>query len=381
MEFVDQAPDDLDWPDVAPPPGGLFRARWGWTVPQNSPPNTEYEIEVDVKDAKGECHIVNPPPKLVMHSAPKGRIIAEKLINGIWQIVQFNPDGSGQRLLSPVGVPESMPSVDHSGTKMALLQGAMPNRYVKVRSLDGGYEHNITPTPGPFTSVALSPDGAWVSYRNNGTNQLITMKVDGSDSHTFAQSWTGGGVLTKKSRSGFSQDSQYLIYETGSTLRFCRLGAWGTDAEYISNTHPGSGGDPTVQEQLFAPTSYLTPDGEERIMFSAGNHNPVLVSVAWSPASPPGSLVFFGGPNMVLPDLNGAGGSGSGSSSSEDDYPSITWDGTGLVLNRSPFSDGATEDVDDQELWIAPWDSGAHNYVGPPFKVGLDDVRRAVWIP
>lgn len=378
MEYVDQAPAGLEWPADPPPPGGLFRARWGWTVPPNSVPGTVYEITVDVKDVNGDIQIAHLPPKLVMRTAPKGRIVAEKLINGIWQIVQFNPDGSGEALLSPVGVPESMPSIDRSGTRMALLQGNLPNRYVKVRALDGGFEKNISGAAGPFTSVAISPDGAWVSYRNNTTNELITVKVDGSDSHTFPQSWiAGSGVVIKKSRSGFSQDSHYLIYENQATLRICQLGNWGSDTEYLSNTHTTDDG--TIAEQLYAPISYVTPDGDERVMFSLGNHNPVLVSVPWTPGSPLGSLSCFN-PPMLLPDLNGGGG-GSGSSTYEDDYPSVSQDGTQLILNRSPFSDGATEDVADQELWIAPWDGGVHNYVGPPIKVSLGNVRRAAWIP
>ena len=243
-----------------------------------------------------------------------------------------------------------------------------------------GLPHGVTSDEN--SPSAISPDGAWVSYRDDTAGRVHIKKVDGSASHDFPQSWgpAGSGVTIKKSRSGFSQDSRYLIYETGNTLRFCRLNDWGSDAEYLSNDHPSSSGGATVQEQLYAPTSYVTPDGEERIMFSAGNHNPVLVSVVWNPSSPPGHLTFFSDSDIRLPDLN-AGGSGSGSSTDEDDYPCITWDGRQLVLNRSPFSDGETEDVLDQELWTVQWNTSQSNFVGPPQRVVMDNVRRAVWIP
>lgn len=380
MEFVKEAPAGLTWTSTTPPAGGLFRARWGWTVPQNSTPGTVYEIEVDVKDAKGDCSIVNPPPKLTMRTAPSGRIIAERFINppGIWQIVQLNPDGSGQRLLSPVGVPEALPSIDRTGTKMALLQGAGANRYVKVRSLDGGYERTVA-GPGEFTSVAISPDGAWISYRNNATNTLITSHVDGSNEFTCPQSWTGGGVAIKKSRSGFSQDSQTLIYENGNNLLTVPLPGPGPGTVFLGPVTQITSTSGVVSEQLYAPTSFVKPNGEEWVAFSLGNSDPVLVTVPWNNGTPIGANSDFA-PPMLLPDLDGGGGS-AGSGDLEDDYPTVSTDGTSLILTRSPMSDGATEDTLDQTCLVVPYNAGANNYVGPPFTMGVPDIRRAVWVP
>jgi type II secretory pathway pseudopilin PulG len=382
MEFLQAPPPGVTWSGTAPPAGGVFRARWGWTVPENSTPGTTYEIEVDVKDAKGECEIINPPPKITMTTAPSGRIIAERFINppGIWQIVQLNPDGSGQRLLSPVGVPESMPSIDRTGTKMALLQGTGANRYVKVRSLEGGYERNIA-GPGNFTSVALSPDGAWISYRDNAAGQLTTRQVDGSNSFTVSQSWpVSGGHTIKKSRSGFSQDSRFLIYENANTLRTVNLAAGVSSDTVFAGPVTQNGSAGVVAEQLFAPSSFVKPNGEEWVIFSLGNHDPVLVTVPWQNGAPHGAIAAFG-PPMLLPDLDGPGVAGSGSGDLEDDYPAVTSDGRSLILTRSVMSDGDVEDTDGQIALVVPYNAATTNYVGPPIPVMVADIRRAVWVP
>ena len=376
MEFVKEQPPGLTWSGTTPPPGGLFRARWGWTVPQNSAPGTTYEIEVDVKDAKGECSIVNPPPKLTMRTAPSGSIIAEKEVSpGLWQIVQLNPDGSGQRLLSPVGVPESMPSIDNTGTKMALLQGTLPNRYVKVRSLDGGYERTVA-GPGQYTSVAISPDGAWVSYRDNSANNLITSHVDGSNAFNSPQAWTSGGHTIKKSRSGFSQDSHYLIYENANALYTKALpGSNGPGNLYFGPVNQGA-----TAEQLFAPTSFKKPNGEEWVLFSLGNHDPVLISIPWTNGTQLAGGTCFDAP-MLLPDLDPSDPTTSGSGDLEDDYPTVSSDGKSLILTRSGMSDGAVEDTGGQSVQIVPYDAGSNNYVGVPTPMGVTNIRRAVWVP
>lgn len=378
MEYLDELPNDprITWTDAPAPAGGVFRARWAWTVPSDTAPGDVYEIEVDVKDAKGECTIANPPPRLTLRPSPKGRIIAEKLINGIWQIVQFNPDGSGERILSPVGVAETMPSLDKAGLKMALLQGTGNQRYVKIRTLDGLTEHTVA-GPGEFTSVSLSPDGNWISYRNNGTGRLITSRADGTNSHAFVQSWTTGGTTVKKSRSGWSQDSRFLIWENQNSLRYCPVGQWGLDAEYFHNNHYSSTTGLTIPEQIFAPTTFQPPGGSEHVIFSLGNHNSVLIMLPWNPASPPGYVSCFSAP-MILPDMDGGGGS-AGSNTIEDDFPSVSWDGSTLILNRSPYSDGQYEDLADQRVSTLHWTGS--NFVGPARQLNMQDVRRAVWVP
>jgi prepilin-type N-terminal cleavage/methylation domain-containing protein len=383
MEFVkEQPPGPITWTGAPPPSGGLFRARWSWTVPQNSLPGTVYEIEVDVKDVKGDCTIVNPPPKVVLRTAPAGRIIAERQINGVWQLIQMNPDGSNPRLLSPVGVEETLASLDKTGTKIALLQGPAGARYVKVRTLDGGIDRNIA-GPADFTSVSLSPDGSWISYRNNSSGKLFTRKVDGSASLLpIDQAWGGPPPSPPRSRSGWTSDSKFLLYEQDTEIHYVHLGPGNNTGVLIKGVRPNENPD----ERLYAPTCYMQ-NGQDRVMFSAGNFNPVLCS---APLIQSGNSLQsfdrgkFGSPYtttpgsdtaLAMPDMDGSGGS-AGSSGLDDCYPNIAFDGSFMAVTRGP--QGGHIDLN-QETLLLP--RVGFNFKGPPIAVIGGNTRRAVWLP
>ncbi len=394
MEFVNEQPPGLTWTGTSPPAGGLFRARWGWTVPMNSAPGDTYEIEVDVKDAKGEVHIVNPPEKIIYKPAPDGKVIVEKNIGGIWQLVQMNPDGSNHRILSPPGVEETMASIDSAGTKMAFLQGAGGGQTrVKVRALDGGYERSIA-GPGPFTSVSLSPNGTWISYRNNNagtTGILTTQKVDGSGSvPNFTQALPGSTAPYPRSRTGWSRDSEFMFYEGSADIRWRNLNT-GADGLLVGQIRNTSGGI----EQLYAPVGYRAPVpslGQERVLFSLGAFNPVLMSVPVNRSGGGITTVLNGGnygdfttspssagQNMFV-DIDGGGG-GAGSGGLDDCYPNISTDNRWLILNRTP--QGTSIDLTPQTtLFIAM--NGQGNYEGgspTTTRVMTGDIRRAIWVP
>ena len=384
MEFIDKPVDDpanpnddITWTGTAPPPGGLFRARWGWTVPENSAPGTVYEIEVDVKDAKGECSIVNPPPKLKMMTAPKGRIIAERMVNGIWQLVQLNPDGSNPRVISPVGIQETMASIDRTSSKMALLQGPAGANYVKIRSLDGGGDKVIA-GPGNFTSVALSPDGAWVGFheQTSPTGGTLTVRqADGTDQFTINQTWTGSVPNPPRCRPGFSPNSEFLLYEADTRVRYRHL-ASGHDDVLIDGVGPN--------ESLYAPSSYSL-GSEARVMFSVGNVNPVNVSAPLNQtgnnlqkinhaalsaySTSPGSTE-----DLAKPDIDGSGG-GAGSGTDDDSFPNVAYDGSFMALNRSAI--GAGLETNQQSLMLP---RVGFNFVGPPVVIG-NNTRRPIWVP
>lgn len=384
MEFVKEAPADLTWEGTTPPPGGLFRARWSWTVPLNSAEGTRYEIEVDVKDAKGECSIINPPAPVKMTVAPRGRIIAEKYINGIWQLVQLNPDGSNQQVLSPPGVSETMASLDAQGSKMALLQGTGPNKYIKVRSLDGGFERTIA-GPGNFVSVSLSPNGTWVSYPNLA-GQVVVQKVDGSGSFSRPQT-LATHLPPPRARSGWSGDSEYLLYESQYDIHAYHL-ATGTDTVLVGHIQSSSATEP-----LYCPTWYRG-GGEERVMFSLGNYNPVLMSVRFQ-RTPGGGVQqqayatnysgFTGWPGAHWVDFLPDDPSSLGSEGLDDSFPNIRSDGSFLVLNRTDQGKSITDaaPAPGDNLTVALLRNTADgNFVGPPvYQMQDRDLRRAIWLP
>lgn len=380
-------------PGAPPPPGaGIFRAQWSWTVPIGSQEDDEYEVRVNVQNQTGDATINNGRPPVKLNPAPEGRLLVERFdpIQGIWQLWRMNPDGTGEKLISPEGVQEIMPTVDRAGTQLAYIQGVGAGRYVKVRALDGGLETEIA-GPGDYSSVAISPDGGWVSYRDNAAGTLFTSRTDGSETFGKTQTFGAAGHNPRKSRSGFSWMGQYLIFEhdTGGNPSLYSVD--------LSAANPGRAdthlfgpvtnlGSPTVIEQVYSPSSFLDEAGNERIVVSIGNIDPVLLHFPVTPANYAGASIGavadLGAAPTTIPDLDGGGGT-TGSGGTDDDYPSISLDGSSLILTRSPDSAaGGGEDLAGQTVSVVDWDPGTQNFVGPPGPQGtILNARRAIWLP
>lgn len=393
MEFTYDYPKDLNtWPNGLPPANsGVFRARWNWTVPIQSKPGDLYSVQADVRDVKGEVFVKNPVKK-TFPVAPVGRLLVEQRLDGRWQIVTMNPDGSGVRKLTPPGLEECMPSLDRSGSKMAVLQGPpgdVDHRYVKVRGVNGGPETTLA-GPGRFTSVSISPDGAWVSYRDDATSQVHAIRTDGTNLITEDQNLGGGGHAIKKSRSGWSQNCRYMVYEHNGTLYSRDLQGGGTHPIFsgmMTNTNYGA-----ITEALLAPISYQAGSGE-RLLFVVGNNNPVFANVPISPANYSGTTIDPGdlsdykydtsGPQLQV-NYGGNGGTGN-EDGTDNDYPNISTDGQSLVFTQSPQTSGMgtpqiDEDLDKQTVLIVT--RSGDNFISPtPIKMKAEDVRRATWIP
>lgn len=388
MEYLHEAPDDINWnPSSFKPTGGVFRARWGWTVPFDSKPGDRYEIEVDVKDVKGQCTIVNPPEKIVIEPAPDGKLIVEKQIDGIWQFVQLNPDGSNDRIISPPGVQETNASLDSARTKMAFLQGTGTAKYVKIRALDGGYERTIA-GPGNYTSVSLSPNGTWISYRfQTGSvldGTLVIQKVDGDGRIEVPQNFPGFNPATgtPRSRSGWTPDSSFVIYEGVNTLEWICLRDTSSRGTLLNPVPHG-----VYIEQPYAPTVY-NASGQERVLFSFGSYDPILAGI---PLNRSGNSITTS-PNLdfntsfttsgtttsnMFVDMS-PGLPGAGSSALDDCYPNISADSRYLVLNRTTENDDI-DSVNQTVMFVEQAPSG--NFVGPATRQLTGAIRRAIWVP
>jgi len=381
MEYLDSAPPGVDWGTAPTPSGGVWRGRWTWTVPVQSVPGESWELEADVKDVTGTVNILNgPPPTFTTAPAPGGRLLVQRInpTTGLSELVRMNPDGSGEHVLTAPNVEEILPSVDRSGTRVAYLSRVPPATAwsVRVRNLEGGQETEIA-TPGDFTSVSLSPNGRWVSYHDNAApGSLITreVKTSGPIQFSLPQSWTVGGNL--KSRTGWSEDEHYMFYGHNGDINIVDLTAAdpaASSAHYFGPVNnPGS--PPVPRENLFAPTVFRVPGTSDyRIAFTIGSTDPVL---AHMPFTGPGSI---GGDNLDAPstmrivDINGPAAT-SGSGDQEDNYPSISSDGSQLILPRKDAF-GPT-----QEAIVIPWNGTENNFYGPPTET-LADILYCVWVP
>ena len=372
MDWVEKAPSGLNWlGSQGAPPGGCFRARWTWTVPVNSQVGDIYEVQADVKDAKGNAQIENRPPAMRLRGAPAGKLLVEILVNGRWQMMRMNPDGSGQQVLTPAGMEEIMPSASGDGTKVAFIQGPPGNpnqRYVKVRSLVGGGEFRISPV-GNYTSVSMSPDGQWVSYRNNASNQLFFQRLDDPLPGRFSRSqdWSGRDLtIPPKSRTGWTSDGDYALWANQREIIATNLKTQADNTILTSVAYTASTG--TFTEALYAPTCFKPPGGGEHVVFAFGNHDPVLALVPFSLSNQNVSI-----PTTTLVDLNGSG-AGAGSGAIDDGLPSVSANGRSLVLPRYDTTTGK------QSALIVNWNGS--NFVYDASAQAINhQIRSAVWLP
>ena len=416
MEFVppNRIPTDPllapTWgPGQAPAPGtGVWRAKWTWTVPTNSVEGELYNVTANVQNAEADATIVTTPlPSIQMNPAPQGRMIVERRVNGLWQLWRMNPDGSGEKLISPEGVQEMMPTLDKNGTQMALLRegpGGIADRYVVLRSIDGGLE-KILDGPGEFSSVSISPTGEWVSFRNNATNRLITMRTDGSGRFEKHQYWIGSGASVKKGRAGWSQDGRFMLYgnedltpldhpasDVNPVIYSVRLPNLG-DPPLPGPLDPGY--DPGVvlwgpypfnaagRARIFCPTSFKVGAREFVVVSSSGDNSFILtfeVTDYTANMNISNPLDYSVSP-LYDRRIQKTPGS-TGPPNQDDDYPSISHDGK-LVFTTSPAAGGflTGEDSEEQEVMMLPNVTADGRFIGPPVQLNLPDVRRAIFIP
>lgn len=390
MEYVEKPPASLDWGASAPPAGGCFRARWTWTVPQDSDAGDLYKVEANVQDATGTAQILNPPPAASLKASPNGRLLAEVLNGGRWQLVRMNPDGSGREVLTAKGIEEKMPSVDGTGTKMAFLQGPIGNpnqRCVKVRSLTGGGEFKIA-GPGRYTTVSISPDGAWISYRldsaaNQGQGTLYTHRIDQAPSSglTVAQNWLGANVLDEEpGRTGWSKDGKHVLWANQNRIEIADLQSGGgiTNVRtlYTQSRLSDTLGIPL---QVYAPTVF-NPGSSDWLMFTVSSSNPVIVVVPFTPNQP-----HTGNTHGDIPcdqlltkiDLNGAGAD-TGSGSYDDNFAAVSKNGRRVILPRIDRPAG-----DKRSAIIARWNDGLNNFVATPSEKNTipENIKCVVWVP
>lgn len=376
-----------EWRPGQEPPAntGVWRAQWSWTVPLNTVPGELFDVTVNVQNAQDDATIMTSPiPRLASRPSPAGSLIVERRVNGLWQLWRMNPNGTGERLLSPEGMQEMMPSLDQFGTQMAFIRqgpGGINDRHIMLRSIDGGSETRITSVPGRYTSVSLAPLGDWVAYRNDAPpGELIVTRTDGTASLAAIPqiSTAGHGYEVNKLRAGWSQDGRYLLYEDQLTIRSRNL-ATGTDTQLWGPYAPMSNGNiPWV----YAPTSYMH-NGQEYVLLSNTTNKPFLLSFPVTnyetthnsnfDASTSDRRVRDLGPNV-----------GDWANGESKNYANVSHDGK-LVYTKSPGwnvgDSQAGEESEGMQVCILSNITADGVFFGPPTTMTLNDVRRAIFIP
>ncbi len=373
----------------APPADvGIWRASWSWTVPMNTVPEELFDVTVNVQNASREAQIMTSPiPKLEMKPSPQGSMIVERRVNGLWQLWRMNPDGTGERLLSPEGVQEMMPSLDRYGTQMALIRegpGGIDDRHIVIRSVDGGSEKTITGAAGEYTSVSMSPLGDWVAYRDENAGELIVTRTDltGVPFVISQPSTTGHGYAINKLRAGWSQDGDYVLYEHNTEIRSLNLNTGTVTEQFWGPYLPMAPPNPPNTPYLYAPTSYMH-NGQEYVVLSNITNRPFLLSFPVTSYDMQHDSSFDAvtsdrrvrdlGPNY-----------GDWANGVSRSYADVSHDGKLVYIVGPGHGIGDSYDGEESEDLKAHVLSGITAdgiFFGPPTVLALDDVRRAIFIP
>lgn len=359
------------WSGGAPNPEGqgVFRARWSWTVPLDSEPSDTYQVGVDVQNARGDAVIKNPPPEPEFETPEGGSVILEQMVGGIWQLVRMNPDGSGRKPISAPGVSEYLPTVDRNADNMAYLQGTGPNTRVMVRALDGSKPPQQLAGPGYFTSASISPNGNLVAYRDSVPGNVYVFDIGQNTTITLPN--PVAGTEGRKTRPGWSWDSKFVVYEGPLSLYSYEL-ATGNSTEIIAPIPHPTDEDPGLLEAPYCPVIYKEPvNGDDYMIFSVGNADPVMFVVPFNPLATHSPADFASYTRL--------GGGTFNSDTFNDDYPSVSADGTKVILTRSSEVEGI-DSVNQELLVLQATGNGDGNFVGPPQSMGTG-VRRGFFIP
>ena len=397
MEFL--APDRIPtatgftpvWKPGEEPPAntGVWRAQWTWTVPVTTVPGELFNVTVNVQNAQDDATIMTHPiPKFGSRPSPAGSLIVERRVNGLWQLWRMNPNGTGERLLSPEGVQEMMPSLDRFGTQMALIRqgpGGINDRRIVIRSIDGGSETALTPTAGRYTSVSMAPMGDWVAYRDDAPvpGKLHVVRTDGTPSPPNISpidqmAASGHGYEVNKLRSGWSQDGKYLLYENQTTIHSRNLSngkdtqLWGPYTAMTNGNIPW----------MYAPTSY-THNNKEYVVLSNTTNKPFLLSFEVTNYETQHNSSFDAvNSDRRVRDLGP--NPGDWASGESKTYPDVSRDGK-LVYTKSPgweVGDSQSgEENENMQVFMLSGITSDGIFFGPPTKVALNDVRRAIFIP
>ena len=229
---------------------------------------------------------VSTDPGLDMTPAwmPNGRqVVYSSQSEGLFRIARQSVDGTGSiEFLAKTGNPVRLSGVSHDGARIFLFQGSAVTG-VDLMVLDLDKQSVLVPlvqTQFAEKNAELSPDGRWLAYEANDTNQFqIYVRPWPDYDRERIQLTTAGGTQPQ-----WSRDGKELFYVEGTgavvSVRVGQGTTWsaspGTRTPLAANTYfLGSGGAATRAYDV-------TPDGKHFLMVKeagAGSQPAVATSI------------------------------------------------------------------------------------------------------
>lgn len=246
----------------------VWRSVWTWTPPAAAEAGDQYELAVDVTDAKRveKAKLPELPPVVI---SPPGEIVFESDRTGRWQLYTMWADGSRlMRLTKDDHHDYRCASATADGKMLAYQRGSE----VWVMNVDGTGQVRIA--TGADTPT-ISPVGNSIAYMQ-GTD-VVVRRLDassGSAPRRVGSTRTGVEGAPSGNRIAYSPDGRWVYYTSsdGGAVTGCRLDFSAGDLG-VGAPQTGDGVPNTVSAKMVGG---LSTDRTGRIYYHADHNDPYL---------------------------------------------------------------------------------------------------------
>ena len=215
MEFYPEyeiANLDADPPETSDIRKDVWRSVWTWTPPPIADAGDQYDLTVDVTDAKKTERAALPELDPVLISPP-GELVFESNRTGRWQLYTMWADGSREiRLTKDNNYDHRWASATADGKLLAYERSSAPgNEEVWVMNIDGTGAIRVAEGRCP----TISPTGDSIAFYRRGTDDIRVKRLDGTGGTSpvlSAMTEVGGLPAGEGSRIAYSANGKWVYF-------------------------------------------------------------------------------------------------------------------------------------------------------------------------
>lgn len=190
----------------------VWRSVWTWTPPPNADAGDQYDLTVDVTDAKKTERAALPDLDPVVISPP-GELVFESNRTGRWQLFTMWADGSREiRLTKDDNYDHRWASATADGKMLAYERSHGPGtEEVWVMNVDGTGAIRVAEGRCP----TISPTGDSIAFYQRGDSKIRVKRLDGTGGTTpedSARTEVGGLPAGEGSRIAYSANGRWVYF-------------------------------------------------------------------------------------------------------------------------------------------------------------------------